>query len=528
MATLSNVNKQPSTSALLYESRRVLRNVFRYGILSIIGFTFMLPFILAALGGFKTTEQEIRAFPPRVFPDGWVRSSSVYQEQLRVETYTNVDDWQVLVASGQQVNENDLIANDSDGNPVVALYNGTVELFYALTLPYNAQEVLISAGDVVDEDDVVAIDAEGNEIRSTASGDIFAVYIGVPRDIDRQNRRVSLRESVTAGQLLAVEENGQELRAGFAGQVEFVRSLEIEQPFSLNRVVLSQAFTRPFYALTDLFSDETRVVPDIELYGAEELLALKQEPFDVTFQTRVGWTVRDQYGISNWINVFTSIEGCDGWLGPYCFPYWLWNSFFLAALNVMTRVFFAILAGYAFARMEFPGKNVVFTFMLATLMLPGAVTLIPGYVLIADLGWVGVPWSLVFPSLVEVFGIFLMTQFLKAIPRDLEEAARVDGASQWQIVWRVVIPLARPALVTLAILSFQGSWNAFQGPLLYLRGDNSVFTLPVGLNLFKAQFRTQWNFILIGSMFNAIPVLILFLIFNRYFIEGVSYSGVKG
>lgn len=280
------------------------------------------------------------------------------------------------------------------------------------------------------------------------------------------------------------------------------------------------------YPLTDLFSDELVPLP------SEQISVRRQgtdvDAFTVTGDAKLGWTVRDQYGISNWINVFRAGQCADGWLGSSCFPYWLWNSVFLAAINVLTRVALAAIAGYAFARMEFPGKNVIFTFMLVTLMVPGAVTLIPGYVLIADLGWVGTFWSLIIPGAVEVFGIFLMTQFLKAVPKDLEEAARVDGASQWQIITRVVMPLARPALVTLAILSFQASWNAFQGPLLYLRGDPSVFTLPVGLQFFQQQFRQQWNLTLIGSMFNAIPVLVIFLIFNRYFIEGVSYSGIKG
>jgi len=280
----------------------------------------------------------------------------------------------------------------------------------------------------------------------------------------------------------------------------------------------------PHYPLTDLFSDDLATIPEERI----QMRRRSEVPFTVTGEARVGWTVRDQYGISNWINVFRAGQCKDGWLGPYCFPYWLWNSVFLASVNVLTRVFLAAIAGYTFARMRFPGKNVIFTFMLATMMLPGAVTLIPGYVLIADLGWVGTFWSLIIPGAVEVFGIFLMTQFLKAVPIDLEEAARVDGASQWQIISKVVLPLARPALVTLAILSFQASWNSFQTPLLYLRGDPSVFTLPVGLQFFQQQFRQQWNLTLIGSMFNAIPVLVIFLAFNRYFIEGVSYSGIKG
>lgn len=280
------------------------------------------------------------------------------------------------------------------------------------------------------------------------------------------------------------------------------------------------------YSLTDIFSDASQP------FTADAVITtprdLSSSSFTLRGESRVGWTVRDQYGFSNWVNVFRAGTCKAGWLGGYCFPYWLWNSIFLAIVNVMTRVFFATLAGYAFARLNFPGKNVIFTFMLATLMIPGAVTLIPGYVLIADIGWVGTFWSLIIPGAVEVFGIFLMTQFLKSIPKDLEEAARVDGATQWQIIWKIVVPLVRPALIVLAINAFQASWNNFLTPLLYLRGDPSVFTLPVGLQYFQQNFRQQWNLTLIGSMFNAIPVLVIFLIFNRYFVEGVSYTGVKG
>ena len=235
-------------------------------------------------------------------------------------------------------------------------------------------------------------------------------------------------------------------------------------------------------------------------------------------------------GILNWLRVFQSGgETCAsrGFLGPYCFPYWLFNSAVLAIIRVLTRVFLGALAGYAFARMNFPYKNVIFAFMLGSMMIPGAVTLIPGFVLMTQIGWVGTYWALAVPGMVEAFGIFLMTQFLKAVPRDLEEAAHIDGASQFQIVWTVIMPLARPALITLGILAFQASWNEYMGPLLYLTGAPN-FTLPVGLRFFQSQFRADWNYILIGSMFNAIPVLVIFFIFNRYFIEGISYTGVKG
>jgi ABC-type glycerol-3-phosphate transport system permease component len=209
------------------------------------------------------------------------------------------------------------------------------------------------------------------------------------------------------------------------------------------------------------------------------------------------------------------------------FPRWVFNSAFLSVIHVITVVIFSSMAAYAFARLKFPGKNLIFSFMLATMMIPGAVSIVPAYVLMSKIGWINRYESLIVPGFVTAFGIFLLTQFFKAIPRELEEAAYIDGASRFQIYKDVILPLARPALLTLVILEFQGMWNAYLGPLLYLQ-DPTMFTMTVGMKFFQQQYKTAWNLILVGSMFNAIPVLILFFIFNKYYIEGISYAGLKG
>jgi multiple sugar transport system permease protein len=177
--------------------------------------------------------------------------------------------------------------------------------------------------------------------------------------------------------------------------------------------------------------------------------------------------------------------------------------------------------------MRFPGKDLIFAFIIASMAIPGAITLIPGYVFYARLGWINTYLPLIIPSLVVPFGIFTLTQFFKSIPKELEEAAFIDGASRFRTYWTVALPLSRPALITLAVILFQGSWNNFTGPLLFLR-DAKLLTLTVGLNFFKTQFAVEWNKILVGSMFNAIPVLVLFFIFNKYYMEGASYSGLAG
>lgn len=231
-----------------------------------------------------------------------------------------------------------------------------------------------------------------------------------------------------------------------------------------------------------------------------------------------------EWHVENWVATWNvQVSGA----GNYVFARWFFNSFWLGLVNMLTQLFFCSLAAYAFARMSFPGKDIIFAFIIASMAIPGAVTLIPGYVFYARLGWVNSYWPLIVPKLVVPFGIFMLTQFFKSIPRELEEAAYMDGASRFRTYWNVALPLSRPALITLAIIQFQGSWNDFMGPLLYLR-DPKLLTLTVGLNFFKTQYAVEWNKILVGSMFNAIPILILFFIFNKYYMEGASYSGLAG
>jgi ABC-type glycerol-3-phosphate transport system permease component len=224
----------------------------------------------------------------------------------------------------------------------------------------------------------------------------------------------------------------------------------------------------------------------------------------------------------NWVKTWNTDLGEGA-----TFPRWLLNTAVIAIGSALLQVVFCSMAGYAFARLDFPGKNIVFSFMLASMMIPGAVTLIPAYVLMTKIGFVNTYWSLLVPGAVSAGSIFLLTQFLKSVPRELEEAALVDGASRFRIYRDVVLPLARPALLTVFILQFQGMWNAFMAPLLYLNTPK-MWVLNVALTVFQQQYKAQWNLTLVAAMFNAIPVLILFALFSRYYIEGISYAGLKG
>ncbi|HLO13413.1 MAG TPA: carbohydrate ABC transporter permease [Anaerolineales bacterium] len=229
-----------------------------------------------------------------------------------------------------------------------------------------------------------------------------------------------------------------------------------------------------------------------------------------------------QWLVGNWARVWNTDIGNGG-----TFPRWLFNTAFLSVTIAVLEVIFCSMAAYAFARMEFPGRDAVFSFMLATMMIPTAVTLIPAYVLMTKLRLINTFWSLILPGAVSAGSIFLLTQFFRSIPKDLEEAAVIDGASHAEIYREVILPLARPALLTVFILQFQAMWNNFLQPLLYLNSADK-YVLNVALSIFQQQFKAQWNLTLVGAMFNAIPIMIIFFIFSKYYVEGVAYTGIKG
>lgn len=230
----------------------------------------------------------------------------------------------------------------------------------------------------------------------------------------------------------------------------------------------------------------------------------------------------DNWLWENWVKAWNTDLGQGG-----TFPRWLFNTAFLAVTVAVLQMIFSSMAAYAFARLIFPGRNTVFNLMIGSMAIPGAVTLIPAYVLMTKLRLINTYWSLILPGAVAAGSIFMLTQFFKSIPRDLEEAALIDGANNFQIYKDVILPLARPALLTVFILQFQAMWNAFLPPLLYLNAPR-MWVLNVALSVFQQQYQAQWNLTLVGAMFNAIPILLLFFFFSRYYIEGAAYAGVKG
>jgi multiple sugar transport system permease protein len=209
---------------------------------------------------------------------------------------------------------------------------------------------------------------------------------------------------------------------------------------------------------------------------------------------------------------------------------WAINSFLIAGIVTLTNVLFAALAGYALSRIKFPGSRAVFLGILGTMMIPAIVMLIPMFIILKTFGMIDTYSGLIVPKMVTAFGIFLMAQFFEAVPLEIEEAARMDGANRFRTFFQVVLPLARPAVVALIIFSFQGNWNEFMHPLIVITTNQDLYTLPLGLALLRGGLgqNLQWNALMAGSMLTTLPMLIIFLIFQRYFIEGISYSGVKG
>ncbi|CAN5447567.1 carbohydrate ABC transporter permease [soil metagenome] len=206
---------------------------------------------------------------------------------------------------------------------------------------------------------------------------------------------------------------------------------------------------------------------------------------------------------------------------------WFFNSLIVAVVWVVARAFTASLAGYAFARMDFFGKEVIFVLVLSTMMIPGIVTIVPKFIILKELHLVNTYGALTVPFMADAFGIFRMKQFFESVPIELEEAARVDGASRYRMFWQIVLPNAMPAVTALSIFSFQGSWNAFLEPLIFI-SNQDLFTLPLGLAYFKQANYTEWPTLMAIAVITTVPMAIFYLIFQRWFVEGQVSSGIKG
>jgi multiple sugar transport system permease protein len=202
------------------------------------------------------------------------------------------------------------------------------------------------------------------------------------------------------------------------------------------------------------------------------------------------------------------------------------NSAFVAIFNVVSTLFTSSLIGYMFAKFEFPGKKILFGWFLTMMMIPGQITMIPSYLILAKLHLINSLWGLVIFSAVDAFGIFMMRQFCETLPNELLDAARIDGASEWQIYGRVVLPQLGPPLATLGILGFMGSWNAYLWPMIVLQKID-VRTLPIILTWFNSTHTGQGALVMAATVLIIIPILIVFLFFQRWIVQGFTMTGFK-
>jgi len=202
------------------------------------------------------------------------------------------------------------------------------------------------------------------------------------------------------------------------------------------------------------------------------------------------------------------------------------NSLLVAMASTIGSMILCPLAGYAFAKHRFPGRDFIFVSLLATMMIPGTVLMVPGFLLFRDFGWLDTWLPLIVPGLAGVFGVFLSRQFIQKLPDSLIDAAKMDGLPEWGIFARVVMPLSKPLLATLAIFTFLGSWNSFMGPLIILQ-DEKKFTLPLVIAMLQGRFQGKENVQMAGAVMSILPVLVIFFIFQKQIVESLANTGLK-
>lgn len=229
--------------------------------------------------------------------------------------------------------------------------------------------------------------------------------------------------------------------------------------------------------------------------------------------------IPEHFHWENYLNVFKRI------------PFWfhLRNSVLVTGLSIIGAVFSSALVAYAFVGLKWPGRDTMFIVVLATMMLPPQVTMIPLFVLFKELGWLNTFKPLIVPAFFGggAFNIFLLRQFFLTIPRDLFDAARIDGCSEFRIFWNIVLPLSKPALATVGVITFLFSWNDFLGPLIYL-SDRLKGTLALALAMFMGQYQTEWGLLMAASVLVMTPIIVAFFFLQKYFIQGFATSGIKG
>ncbi len=240
--------------------------------------------------------------------------------------------------------------------------------------------------------------------------------------------------------------------------------------------------------------------------------------YENIFSLPLKW-IPDTIHWENYVKVFQAMP----------FLAYLKNSIFVTGLAILGTVLSASVVAYSFAILRWPGRDKLFIVVIATMMLPAQVTMIPLFVIFKEFGWLNTFKPLIIPAFFGggAFNIFLLRQFFLTIPRDLFDAARIDGCSEFRIYWNIVLPLAKPAMATVAVMSFMLYWNDFLGPLIYL-SDKLKSTLALGVVMFVGQHQSEWALLMVSTILMMLPIIIIFFLFQRYFIRGFMMSGIKG
>jgi multiple sugar transport system permease protein len=262
---------------------------------------------------------------------------------------------------------------------------------------------------------------------------------------------------------------------------------------------------------------------------------LLMAPLALLFAVPLAWLMLSSVMSNAEINRFPpalwpsglDLDGFRYVLADAKFPRWFLNSLIVSGAAVLSNLVFGVLGGYAFARMRFAGSRVLLVLILATMVIPFQLTMIPTFVVMKWLGLIDTLGALIVPSLVTPFAVFLMRQFFLSLPRELEEAAWIDGCSTLRVLVRIVLPLSRPALSTVAVLTFLSTWNDLTWPLIAINHDTQ-YTLQLGLTTFHGQHHTQWAAVMAGNLITVLPVLLAFLGAQKAFIQSVTASGIKG
>lgn len=290
---------------------------------------------------------------------------------------------------------------------------------------------------------------------------------------------------------------------------KILREFDVFYIDSTSKAKIDQA---PFFVDKILFKNNSRI--EIYTNNIPSIWLIDEEPY-----SKVGYTFSQTLA-----NIFQNYV--DAWNSAPFSRYYI-NTVFVALATTLLEVIFSSMAAFAFAKLNFWGKNAIFTLFLATMMVPGEVMLVPNYITISKFSWIDSYYALIVPWVISVFAIFLLRQQFMTVPDDLWDAAKIDGSSSWRFLWTVMVPLSKPAILTGGLLKFVGSWNAFLWVLIVTKSPE-MRTLAVGLQNFRTDAGEVYNLLMAASTFTMIPVVILFLFLQKYFVEGIARTGLKG